>query len=183
MPRQTIDFNSPDPSSSQSIFPPANNENEEVIQGHKDAVKESTKESQKTIDKFDNLVQLSQAKLFETSTIFPFDLFPTKVIIDLNKVSIVNKLFWGSQTIHSVFIADVTDVLVHTSFFFATLEIVDAGFIENSIKIERLNISDARRARRIIQGLVIAKKQDIDLSKLDIPDLVSKLETLGESKG
>ncbi len=39
--------------------------------------------------------------------------------------------------------------------------------------------SDATRARRVIQGLIAAVKQDIDLSKLATKELLEKIEGVG----
>jgi hypothetical protein len=151
--------------------------------GQTEAIKETVKESEKNISKFENIIEGSSRELYRTKAVFPFDLFPDEVIIDMNKVNIIKKIFFFTQRVHGVFIQDITDIFVSTAPFFATLEIIDSGFIENSIKIPFLKIDDALKARRIIQGLIVAKKQAIDLSGLkDDKDLTTKLEALGESK-
>ena len=51
------------------------------------------------------------------------------------------------------------------------------------IRIPYLRSNDAIRARNIIQGLIIAKKEGIDVSKLTHKELVEKIEDLGNVKG
>ena len=166
-----------------SDLPPSSERKDQISQGYRDAIKESKKEEEKNKEKFETLVDLSKRELLRIKTVFPFQFFPTEVSIDINKVNIIKQIFFATKRIHSVFIADITDVLAHSSIFFASLEIVDAGFTENSIIIPYLYKNDAYRARKIIQGLVIAKKQDIDLSKLEnVHSLVTKIEELGGTR-
>jgi hypothetical protein len=164
-------------------FIPLKSENPDpVITGHKEAIKDTIKDSDTSKEKFEQLVEKSIVPLYTISTIFPFQFFPKHVMVDLNKVSIVNNLFFFSKRRHSIFIEDVTDVYTDTNLFFATLSIVDRGFIENEIKIPYLHKSEAIKMRRIIQGLLVAHRQKVDLSKLEgTPQIVVKLEALGES--
>lgn len=163
--------------------PPLEEQKKATDEGARDGIKEEAKQEILMKERFDSMVKTAARELYRISTVFPFDMFPDEVIIDVDKVSIITGVFFFSKRIHSVFIQDITDVFVDSSFLFATLEIVDSGFVENSIKIKPLGRNEAIRARKIIQGLIVAKKQQIDLTKLlDLPDLVNKLETLGETK-
>lgn len=172
------------PNKSGFIQPPTPEEQKKSREeGVRDGIKEQMKQKVIMKEKFESMVKTSDRELFRLSTIFPFDLFPDEVVIDVDKVSVITGVFFFSKRIHSVFIQDITDVFVDSTLIFATLEIVDSGFVENSIKIKPISRTEAMRARKIIQGLIVAKKQEIDLSKiLDLPDLVNKLEKLGETK-
>lgn len=151
--------------------------------GHEDAIKEQIKEQDKNIEKFESLVEVGNEVLFETSSMFPFDLFPDKVTIMLTKVTIQSNEFFSSGRLHSIHIKDIIDVFVESGPIFSTLRIVDAGFVENSINVRRLRKKDALKARRIIQGLIETSKQDINISQLNnIPDFLEKLEKLGLSE-
>ncbi|MBI3954649.1 hypothetical protein HY333_01255 [Candidatus Collierbacteria bacterium] len=154
-----------------------------ISQGHQEAVKDLIKEADKNVQKFESIANRSATELYRLSTVFPFDFFPDTIIIDLAKVSLVTRVFFFTERIHSVFIQDILDVFIETSLFFATLNIVDQGFVENLITIRYLKKDQAIKARRIIQGLVVARKQGIELSAL-IPtsDLVSKLENIGSAR-
>lgn len=161
----------------------SNESPKEEQEAKKEAVKETIKETDKSQEKFEKMVSEAGKELYRCEAVFPFDIFPDQIIIDLNKVNIIKKMFFYTGRVHSVFIQDITDVFVSTSIFFATLEIIDSGFKENSIKIPFLKKDHASKARRIIQGLIVAKKQQIDLSAVgDVPNLTEKLEKLGESK-
>lgn len=61
--------------------------------------------------------------------------------------------------------------------------IVDVGFTENAIVVKYLKKNEAEEARRIIQGLVVSAKQNVDLSKVDAADLKTKVENIGQAKG
>jgi len=73
-------------------------------------------------------------------------------------------------------------VLIETGWFWSKLKIIDIGYTEESIDVCYLKTKDAVRARKIIQGLVVAHKNGIDLSKYEQPDLPEKLEVLGKAE-
>src|SRR3989344_42951 len=103
-------------------------------QGLLDATKETAKEHEKHNSKFQELVQQSDKVLFRIRAVFPFDFFPDEIIVDVNKVNIIqNSLL--SKNMHSVFIKDISDVVVQTGILFACLSIIDFGYVENSIDI------------------------------------------------
>ena len=76
----------------------------------------------------------------------------------------------------------MADVVIQTSILFASLNIVDKSFTQNTVTVEYLNRADAEKARRIIQGLVVASKEGIDLLKLDLTNLKMKLEEIGQAE-
>lgn len=128
------------------------------------------------------LVDFSSVALFRCKSVFPFDLIPTEVIIDINKVTISTQLFSFGRRMHSFVIDDVSDVFVTSGIFLATLEIIDKNFGSNTVKVPKLNPKEALEAKRIIQGLVIAKKMEIDYKLFDsVEGLKKKLISLGSS--
>jgi hypothetical protein len=135
---------------------------------------------EKNYEKLNKIVEQSNIVLFKCSTFFPFDFFPDDVSVDLHSVNLVIRDFFWSERRHSVKIQDITDVMVETSPFFATLKIIDWGFTENSIRISFLKISDARKLRRIIQGLVIANREGVSLTNLKDEHLIEKVEAIGK---
>jgi hypothetical protein len=151
------------------------------VVGHLEALKETAKEDKKLEKKLNDLVDVSDNVLFRAKAVFPFDFFPNEVTIDVNQVNILyNDLL--SQRLHSIAIKNIFDVSVNSGVLFASLQIVDVGFKgEPPIEINYLKKPDASEARQIIQGLVIASKQELDLSRLDIDK--RKLEALGEATG
>lgn len=130
----------------------------------------------------DNLLRSSQEAIFKTKAIFPFDLFPDQLSIEANQVNFSKKSFFSTYHIQSIPIKNVADVFLQTTLFFASLKIIDSSYIENSIKIDFLTKDNACKARRIIQGLVIAIKNGIDTSKIKVSELAQKAERIGEAQ-
>lgn len=130
-------------------------------------------------EKLDNLVDNSHRILFTAKNVFPFDLFPDILTIDVNQVHLTTNYFLKTKRVHSIAIQDISDVFVETSPWYATLRIVDKDFIEKSVQISFLKKDDAMKAKKIIQGLMIGLKEGIDFSKITDDNLSSKLEDLG----
>lgn len=136
-------------------------------------------EKQKNEQKLDELCEGSLHPILRIKQAIPFNPFPDEVIIDMNKVSIIYRQFFSSEQLHSVLIRDVSDVLVETSIIFSVLKIVDIGYTENFIDVNYLKTKDANKARRIIQGLVVAHRYGVDLAKIGSEELEKKVEQLG----
>jgi hypothetical protein len=149
-------------------------------EGHKEAIKESVKGIEQSNSKLDALVKKATKPLLQLKTVWPFDFFPSTLTIDINQVNVIHGQFFMSDRRYSISIDTILDVLVDTSPFFASLRIVDAGFKHNDIELKYLKRADAMRARRLIQGLVIASKQKLDLLTLPNEELLPKLEEIGK---
>lgn len=130
----------------------------------------------------DALVSSSRMPLYTTSACFPFDFFPDQISIEIAQVNVMKKSFFFTQHIQSIPIKNVADVFLQTSVFFATLKIIDSSYIENSVKIEYLKKDDACKARQLIQGLVIAHKEGIEVTGIPHQELILKLEQLGTAR-
>jgi len=134
-------------------------------------------------EKMDRLVRSSQKTLLTVSAVFPFDLFPDQISIEPMQINFSKKSFFFTYHMQSIPIRNVADVFLQTSLLFASLKIIDLSYnIENSIKVDYLPKYKACKARRIIQGLVIANKESIDLSQLPPNELAMKAEQLGDAR-
>ncbi len=133
------------------------------------------------IARFDSLVSGCRRMLLRIRALFPFDLFPDEVIIDECKVSVVFHEFFFSEDIHSINIEMIRDVDIETGPFFAKLQIVPDGYPSKPLVVRYLKKRDAIRARSIIQGLMVVKRRNIDLGKVNDADLADKLEMLGKT--
>lgn len=133
--------------------------------------------------KLEDLADKSSDVLMRVSTVFPFTFFVNDIIVDPYKVNVVFREFFYSEHIHSIMVKDILDVVVETSLFFATVKIVDQGYTENSVNITYLKKEDALKLRKIIQGLVIAHRQAVDLSAIDPSQIKDKAEELGKVEG
>ncbi len=132
--------------------------------------------------KLQKILGRSNTVLFKASSVFPFDFFPDDLTIDENKVNIINREFFLSEDVHSVLIEMIKDVHVESSVLFATLQIVPEGYPNAPMEVKYLKKSDAFRARRILQGLMVCLQEKIDLSKIDPEELQKKFEDVGKIK-
>ena len=124
-------------------------------------------------------VNKSKEPLLKISTVFPFDLFPSSLVIDEDRVNIIIKGFIGSESIHLVMIENIDDVNIQTSLLFATISIIDKNLPVDKYTIKYLKKQEALKARRIIGGLMIAKQRNLDISSVDTPELIKMMEELG----
>lgn len=120
--------------------------------------------------------------LYQTSAIFPFHLSPDQIVIDTQKVTIFYNQFLGPTSAETVLIDNIGDVDIDVSFVFGALKILSSSHQNQWLEITHLPKSEAIKARRIIEGLLIARKEGIDLSEVEDQELVDKLESLGSSR-
>lgn len=133
------------------------------------------------VQKLASLLKGSKRILLKIASMFPFDFFPDEITIDEYKVNVVSHEFFFSEDIHSITIEMIKDIEVAAGPFFATLKIVPDGYPGNPLVIRFLKKGEAIRAQRIIQGLMVARKQGIDPAKLDNPDFIESIEALGKT--
>src|SRR5687767_10553618 len=119
-------------------------------------------------EKLEKLLHRSTRTLLKIQTVWPFDLFPDDVAIDESKINIVQREFFASEIVHSIPISSIKDIELECSVFFATLHVVPDGYPQKEVVVPYLKKNEALRARRIIQGLIVTRKENIDLSKVDI---------------
>lgn len=131
------------------------------------------------LSKLQTLVAQHKAPLLKLKNRSFFALFPTELIADYTKVTVVRKISLLSEQIRSVAYEDIFNVTVSTSVFFATIEIIDKLFPADPLSITHLPKQKASAARRIIQGMMIAKKEGIDVRTVQDEGLVNILEELG----
>ena len=129
-------------------------------------------------DSLSLLAEKSKHVLFEAKTVFPFELFPDKITICLNRVTITysSPFFKDERPMPIEFLntAHVTRGL-----FFASLSIETFG-VEKPPPIHHLRIDEARTARRYILALVECKKNNIDFSKYGLAEIKNYLQTIGK---
>lgn len=77
---------------------------------------------------------------------------------------------------------NINEVEVQCSVFFASLSIVDNSYVKNTFAMDYLKKREAQLARRIIQGLLVATREGIDLSKFHAAELRYKAESLGRAQ-
>lgn len=132
--------------------------------------------------KLDNLGRDSSRVILDIKAIFPFNFFPDEIIVDETKVSIYKRFFLYSKEIRSLEYSDVFSVVVQHGPLFAHIVINDRYFAQDPIVVEFLRKKDAILLRRIILGLMIAKKEKILMHTMPIHELRMKLEKIGKTR-
>ena len=145
----------------------------------KEAEQREVGEVIKEVDKLNKIVTESNHIIYELSSVFPFQLFPDKVIIDENKITIARKeLFF--KRVYSIMYDDILTVRVNRGILFAAIEFKVKRFGKNIRPITYLSPKDAAMAKKYIVALVEAKKAKIDMSKLSVDQIREKLEEIGQ---
>jgi len=131
--------------------------------------------------KLANLIDVSNTPLMRINSVFPFHLKPDELAIDPTKITFTFKHLFGGKEQISVAIQDITEVEVTNDLFFAQLRLMTNLSEEQNknLSINFLNKEEARKARRFIQGLEVAVKQGIDLTRVKNTDLLHRIEELG----
>ena len=135
------------------------------------------------IQKIDSLIQDTQRIIYKVWSVFPFDFFQSTLIVDLRKVDIVRREFFGSERVESLDHSQIIDVIISTTPFMCSLTLVNKEFKTEPVVISKLWRKDAVRAKRIISGLVACKKENIDLSLLTDKEILTKVEEIGNTQG
>lgn len=153
-----------------------------IFKGNKVKGAAEVRETQKATAQLDEMVKRSARVILKIKAVFPFNLFPDEVILDESKITIYSKMFFMSQQTVSIMYPDVFNVIVEDSVFFATLEIADRFFSREPIKIKYLKRGDAQKARKIILGMSILTKENVNIQSLPINELLEKVERIGEAE-
>ena len=158
--------------------------NVEQISGQKgknDAVRSTAQKTEKDRITVEDMVSNSNRILFRISSVFPWDLFPSIIIAEETRITIIHRQLFSSQ-VHSVDIKSISNIFIDTDILFAQLTITSNTFAENQITIKRLWKKDAIFMRRIIEGLRMFVNKDIDTTSYTVKDLIKKLEELSTTK-
>lgn len=132
-------------------------------------------------DKLGKLIDKTNAVIYETSSVFPFQLFPDRLIVDENKVTLIRKELFFKRIVPIMY-EDLLTVKVNRSFIFASIEFEVKRISIKPRPISYLRPRDATLTKKYIMGLVEAKRAKIDLSKLTTKQIREKLEEIGSAR-
>jgi|SRR3989344_1164198 len=118
--------------------------------------------------------------MFKAKTVFPFDLFPDTVVIDREKLTIAERLFFFVGRTISVPVRDILSVEVDTGPFFGQIKLVSRYFFTNPQSVHFLWRSHAIKLQRLLQGYIISHERGIDCQTIEKEDLEKLLLDLGE---
>jgi hypothetical protein len=136
------------------------------------------RENEYQFEKLEDVVKNANLVLFQARTIFPFELFPSEIVIDPVKLTVISRDFFVSGQTQSVYIKDIMDVIIETGPFFSSLRIVDIGYAQNKLSIKYLLRKDASCARQILEGLLAGTKAGVDFSCLKKGEILRVINSL-----
>ena len=163
--------------SSQNVLAELNTEEkgiEEAHQGH-------SRHQEVDVQRLEDLVSKSNRILMSISSIFPWDIFVSTINIEDTRITIIHRQLLSSQ-VNSVDVKDIHNIFINTSLIFASLTIVSKTFVQNEFTIGKLRKKEAIMARRIIEGLRMFAKGDIDTTVYSKEELLTKLKELSTTK-
>jgi hypothetical protein len=117
--------------------------------------------------------------IYNISAVFPFDFFPNQIIVHENRVDVIYNLFFYSRKIFPMLIRDLNGVTLATGPLFAAIDFEIKGYETNPEPVRFLRKAEAVQAHRIISGLIVASKNNIDLSRLSPNEVRTKAQELG----
>lgn len=132
--------------------------------------------------KIKELTTAASRIIFKTKGLFPFDFFPDEMTIDESKINIVSKGLI-EDSIYSIPIKEIQLVTAETTIILGSVTIIDSRNKDRPVVIKNLDPNHAKAARNIIQGLMIVRDKQIDLTKVSDGDLPQKIEELGKASG
>lgn len=118
--------------------------------------------------------------LFRAKAVFPFDFFPSELIITATQIEVKNNVFFSSFSDCSIPLQDPGYIQINKSIFFASLRIFNIRSTEPII-IDYLKANDAIKAKDIIRGLLIAQESGVDVSVIETHMVLPQLEQLGRA--
>jgi hypothetical protein len=149
--------------------------------GFDDAVRSHAEKEEADRLTLDSIVTNSNRILLKISSVFPWDFFPTTICLEDTRITIIYRQLFSSQ-VYSVDIKDISNVLLENSFVFSTIIIISKTFVQNDIRIGSLWKKDAILIRRLIEGLRVFTKHELNTSTYKIEELIVKLKELSTTK-
>lgn len=143
---------------------------EEAVIGH-------AEKAEKNRQAVEDMVNNSNRVLLKISSVFPWDLFPSNIIVEETRLTVIHRQLFSSQA-YSVDIKNISNIFINSSILFSQLTIVSDTFTENQIIVDRLRKKEAIFIRRIIEGLRMFVDKEIDTTGYKKEELINKLRQL-----
>src|SRR3990167_4314227 len=135
--------------------------------------------SAKRPKKLSEVTSGSHDVLYKADSIFPFTLFPDTIILDREKLTIINRYFFSTSKTTTTPILDVINVEATTGPFFGSIHITLRDMPMDPHSINYLRRSDAMALQCLVEGCVIAREREIDTDHIDRAELIALLKDLG----
>jgi len=126
--------------------------------------------------KLQGLIDKAHLVLFTACSIFPFQIVPDRISVDMTKITIEHRFIFQSEDIRTVLLQDVLQVEVTYILFLASVIINNT----ETSTVTFLRKKDAVRAKQIITGLLIARRERLDLKDVVQLGLADKIAEIGK---
>jgi len=146
--------------------------------------KEQIKKKINEQSKFDQLAKKAPRVIYQLESVWPFEFFPSRIVIQEDAVNIIDKFFFRSAQMTATPYTRLLNATVTTSLLFAEINLEFEGFPMNKPfdPVRFLKRKEAIYAVRLINGLIVCAREQIELSSTDdLTSLRKKLEDIGSS--
>ncbi len=157
---------------------PADNNPQAARRPSPDVIKEEVSAAKQELK---TAIRSSHQILASAKTVFPMTLFPDTVTVDREKLTITTRGFFRVAEVMSTRVEDILNVTVNVGPLFGSLKVVSRIFSpDKPYEIHHLWRDDAMKLKRIMQGYIIARQKEIDVTPLSTEDLSKMLDQLGK---
>jgi hypothetical protein len=158
------------------------NEEEKDKRTSKDKSASAEPPKKAVIKELDKLVKTAGRVIYQTQSIFPFQLFPDKIIIDENKITVIRQSFLIKRE-YPIGYDKLVTVKTNRVGGLSSLEFEVERFAQDPRPITHLKPNDADTAKKYIIGLMQVAESGIDLSALNLDEIKKRLEEIGSAPG
>ncbi len=110
-----------------------------------------------------------------------WSIFPSSLVVEETRLTIIHRQLFSSK-VHSVDIKDISNIFVNTGILFAQITIISKTFEKNRVIIVNLWKNEAILIRRIIEGLRMFVRENIDTTVYKKEELIDKLKKLSTTE-
>lgn len=122
----------------------------------------------------------SQEELARFRGVFPFDLFPDEIIINKTNITVIRHyFFFVSQKLICHF-DDLVNSHVNVGPFFSSISIISKYFTDGQEDVKWLSRQDGEKVHAVLQGLLLSRKEGVDLKRLPKEEIIDKLIAIGK---
>ncbi len=165
----------------KKLFDNKDEKQSSINKGKQDSVENRSEQVETNKQSMVDMVHNSNTILMSISSTFPFDFFPTTINAEATRVTIITRQLFSSQ-VHSVDIKDISSVFIETGILFATITLISKTYSQKELVVSRLWKKKAILLRRVIEGLRMFEKKDINITNFSKEELLNKLEELSTTK-
>lgn len=138
-------------------------------------ISQEQEEGQKVV----TVLEQAQNVLIESKAVFPFDLFPDSITIDRQKMTVIHRQFFGIRQSVSVSLSDIKNIQANLGPIFGSITVTAENFVNNTQTVNFLPKKDVAEIQKVIQGFIVAHKENLDTTGMDDETLLQVLDSLG----